>query len=181
MTSDGSTTRATQLARGVVAAAQLCFTSAECRVWLRSLVVSLSDDIDANVIHKQVRGYYDPFKHAPLVDNGGKQLHMDENNTASPIQAVMRKRQVQSRGFHCDDSGSGSAMLCAYVGSQKHVRAAGSDAFVACVSLACHTNTPYPILVVRQKCFPWAYENLHVQNHGFGKLHLGRAQADCGT
>ena len=49
MTPDCPATRATQLARGVVAAAQLCFTSAESRAWLRGLVVSLSEDIDIEV------------------------------------------------------------------------------------------------------------------------------------
>ena len=64
MTTDGSATRPTQLVRGMVAAAQPCFKSAERRAWLRSLVASLSEDIDASVIHKRVRGYYDPCKHA---------------------------------------------------------------------------------------------------------------------
>ena len=54
----------------MAAAAQLCFTSAECRACLRSLVVSLSEDIDANVIHKRVR----------------ERLHVDENCRASLIQ-----------------------------------------------------------------------------------------------
>ena len=56
---DGSATRATQLARGVVAAAQLCFTTVQCRARLRSLFVNLIEDIDANVIHWRLRGEYD--------------------------------------------------------------------------------------------------------------------------
>ena len=98
VTSDGSATRATQLARGMVAAAQLCFTSAESRALLRSLVVSLSEDIDCNVIHKRARGDYDPLKHAGFVDSQGKRSHVDEHYRASLIQAVMRKRKVQSQG-----------------------------------------------------------------------------------
>ena len=98
MTSDGSATRATQLARGMVAAAQLCFRSAESRAWVRSWVVSLSEDIDANVIHKRARGDYDPLKHAGFVDNRGERPHVDEPWRASLVQAFMRKKEVQSQG-----------------------------------------------------------------------------------
>ena len=98
MTPDGSATRATQLARGMVAAAQLRFTSAESRAWLRSLVMSLSEKIDANVIHKPARGNYDLLEHAGFVDNRGKRPHVDEHYRASQIQTVMRKRKVQSQG-----------------------------------------------------------------------------------
>ena len=108
-TSDGSAALSTQLARGMVAAAQLCFTNTESRAWLRSLVVSLSEDIDANVIHKLARGNYDPLTHAGFVDNRGKRPHVDEHHRASLIQAVMRKRKKGSvAGLNCDDGRSGS-------------------------------------------------------------------------
>ena len=97
-TQDGSATRATQLVRGMAAAAQPCFTSAESRAWLRGLVVSLSEDIDANVMHKRALGNYDPLKHAGFADNRGKRPHVDEHCRASLIQSVMRKRKFQSQG-----------------------------------------------------------------------------------
>ena len=98
MTSNDSVARSAQLARGMFAAAQLCFTSAETRAWLRSLVVSSSEDIDANVIDTRARGNYDPLKHAGFVDNRGERPQVDEHCRASLIQAVMRTRKVQSQG-----------------------------------------------------------------------------------
>ena len=94
----------------MVAAAQLCFTSAESWAWLRSLVMTLSEDIDANVIHKRASVNYDPLKHGDFVDNRGKRPHVDEHCRASQIQADMRKRKVGSvKRVNCDDGGSGSA------------------------------------------------------------------------
>ena len=60
--------------------------------------------------------------------------------------------------------------------------AAGSHTFDAGVSLECLTNTPYPILeFCARNAFRGFTKTLHVENHGFGRLHLGRAEADFGT
>ena len=54
--------------------------------------------------------------------------------------------------------------------------AVGAHAFVVCVSLGVpHRTRHIP------SCFPWAHQNHHVENHGFERSHLGRAEADFGT
>ena len=60
--------------------------------------------------------------------------------------------------------------------------AMGSHTLDACVSLECHTNTPHPILeLCARRALRGLRKTLHVEIHGFGRLHLGRAEADLGT
>ena len=77
-----------------------------------------------NVIQKLARGNYDPLKHAGFVENRGKRPHVEEHNRASLIQAVMRKRKVQSRGSIATKVDRVPQSLCACVGSCRHARVA---------------------------------------------------------